>query len=562
MRFLRLDFRDDLNSLDIHPLLTVVSSLETHQKRQLLEAVRRLSSGSTIGLRGLVEHQGLMVELDPGAGSTLAPITTDAGLIVHIDGEAIRASEIGLQAEIDQWERQAAIDALTVEEIRSDLDLSVRARARRLMGPETDDNSPGAHQLRIAAVREAFDNVNSHEATIAQCDDLVLELIADWERYCHRRAESEEHLTRVASEVAEAEKSFGEKAKILESAQEDATPVLLTPQQEARLEELFDQDDGQSRLGKWKGGPTEEEEQEREELLELVGVRSWTEYSVFRMSPTVRPDKKAALEAAETDYAAAEQSLERARSMQANDAVASELDAELERIKSASEPYLGVLVPSDLGAALNEQIEHVDNPDWVAAIDDLRNVLSSNDLHPPAGFETGEVLGWTESWLRAEGSLKGADQDEEETPELTEEERQAKLDSSMRLLAKHNRALSHISKAERAAVRSALRVRELKGQMRDRSSAEDAKTAAQVVSLVAPVAEQVLKEIGGSVPMAVIGDLKHLQPGEVDSLMGAMEEVARQVQVIFVTENEDVRAWAERVGLERASVARGTRVLL
>ena len=56
MRFLRLDYRDDLHGLDLHPLLSVVSATEPTEVEQLLEAVRRISSGSTSGLRGLLEE--------------------------------------------------------------------------------------------------------------------------------------------------------------------------------------------------------------------------------------------------------------------------------------------------------------------------------------------------------------------------------------------------------------------------------------------------------------------------------------------------------------------------
>ena len=155
MRLLRFDFRDDFSSVDLHPLITVVSGLEPAHQRQLFEAVRRLSSGSTVGLRGLVEHQGLLVELDAGTGDPLGSVSTEAPVLIYVDGVAVQSCEVGLQAEIDQLERQAAIDAVAVEEIRADLDLAVRAKVlglRRLADPKAPDLGSATVSPRRACI--------------------------------------------------------------------------------------------------------------------------------------------------------------------------------------------------------------------------------------------------------------------------------------------------------------------------------------------------------------------------------------------------------------------------
>ena len=138
MRFLRLDFRDDLNSIDFHPLITVVSALDPAYQRQLFEAVRRLSSGSTVGLRGLVENEGLLLELDATVTDPLAPVNTSAAVLIYLDAVSAGSADVGLQAEIDQWERQAAIDAVAVEEIRANLDLSIMAEAPPCVASKTN----------------------------------------------------------------------------------------------------------------------------------------------------------------------------------------------------------------------------------------------------------------------------------------------------------------------------------------------------------------------------------------------------------------------------------------
>ncbi|MEM7324317.1 MAG: hypothetical protein AAF531_14600 [Actinomycetota bacterium] len=566
MRFLRLDFRDDLNSIDFHPLLTVVSSLSAGQRRQLFEAVRRLSSGSTVGLRGLVEHQGLLVELDAAVGEPLGPATTTAAVLVFVDGLAIRQDQVSLQAEIDQWERQATIDAVAVEEIRSNLDLAVRAKAYNLCQAVDPDGTGLAgratpRRLKVDAIRKAFDAVGNHESHVAECDPAIAGLIDRWEQHLQLVETSEEHLDQVSREVRAAEQAMADCDQRLREARVAAQPRFLSDEQEARLEALHDLTQGGDGRGKRKRTITDEEQQEYDELLASVGARSWTDYSMFRFSTSVSPELAQAVEEAETELAVATQALESARSYQARDEVAVQLQNNLEQIKADAKPYLGVLVPSDIGAALQDQVVQVENPDWVQAVNDLRDILSSNDLHPPYGFEPSEILGWTDSWLRAQegfdvsGESAGAD-------DGSQADLMAQMAETRHKLVKHNRALAQIDRAERAAIRSAMRVRDLKNQLRVRSAGPEVTTAAEVVAMVQPVAERVLQEIKGSVPIAVVGDMAQLPDSEAESLMSELETIAKQVQVVLVSEHPALPAWVDRVGMERASVTDGTRALI
>jgi hypothetical protein len=586
MRLLRFDFRDDFTSVDLHPLITVVSGLDPAHQRQLFEAVRRLSSGSTVGLRGLVEHQGLLVELDAGTGDPLGWVTTDAPVLIYVDGVAVQSGEVGLQAEIDQLERQAAIDAVAVEEIRADLDLSIRAKAlelRRLMDPngaDTNRSNLSPRKMMIATIRRAYQEATAHEPELAHCEPAVLDLLERWEAYRVIHDESEEHLSAIRAMVGEAEEAVEQRRVRLDEAAQAARPVLLNPEQEARLEALTDvfngaeESGGSPLLGKRKRGLSDEEEAERQELLALVGVRSWTEYSVFRMSPTASPEKLAAVAEAEAALAEAQRNLDQARAAVAADPISSRVQDDLERIKTDAQPFLGVLVPTDIGAALREQIVQVENPDWVSAMNNLRDALSSNDLNHPYGLEPDELLGWTDSWLRAEESLHtnhrpgglapavGSEAEPLLGPDGQPRDLEAEAEEINRLLIRHNRALAQIDKAERRAVRSAMRVRVLKKQLRARTTGGQVTTAAAVLAMVAPVAEQVLRDVGGSLPLAVVGDMADLPPAEVEAMMGALEEVSSQVQIVLVTQNEAVSEWVRRVGLQRAAHATGLRSLM
>ncbi|MEM7275380.1 MAG: hypothetical protein AAF547_20060 [Actinomycetota bacterium] len=567
MRLLRLDFRDDLNSIDFHPLLTVVSSLTDGQRRQLFEAVRRLSGGTTVGLRGLVEHQGLLVELDATSGEPLGKATTTAAVLVFVDGVAIRQDQVGLQAEIDRWERQATIDAVAVEEIRSNLDLSIRAEAFNLCR-QADPNGLGAveqaaspRRLKVDAVRRAYDAVNAHERTIADCDPVIIELLNRWNDHLALVKDSEDHLDQVAAEVRQAERGVTTAENRLAEAKQAAKPVLLSQEDEARLETLTDIWNESNSDKKRKRSLTEEEEQERLGLLASVNVKSWTEYTVFRLSPTVAPERLAAVDEAELELRVAAQTLERARDFQARDEVAIRIEESLASIKTDATPFLGVLVPADIGAALQAQIVEVENPDWVQAVNDLRDALSSNDLHPPYGFEPAEILGWTDSWLRAQDSLettgRGDDDDGTDHEALL-----VRLGEARQTLVKHNRALAQIDRAERVAVRSAMRVRDLKTQLRQRSTGPEPTSASEVVSMIRPVAERVAEDIEGSVPIAVVGDLGSLSDLEAEVLMSQLEAIAKRVQVILVSGHPALPGWVKRVGLERAGQADGARALV
>ena len=159
--------------------------------------------------------------------------------------------------------------------------------------------------------------------------------------------------------------------------------------------------------------------------------------------------------------------------------------------------------------------------------------------------------------VRSDADRSRAGRGSTESPEQLAEQ----VDATNRLLVRHNRALAQIDKAERAAARSALRVRDLKQQLRSRTTAPELTTAAEVLALIAPVAEQVLSDVGGSLPIAVVGDLAGLPEAEVEAMMGAIEEVAEQVQVIMVTGHDGIGQWAERAGLERAGLTTESRTL-
>ena len=278
------------------------------------------------------------------------------------------------------------------------------------------------------------------------------------------------------------------------------------------------------------------------------------------MSRKIPEDKLQAVEAAERGLSEARDHLEKARAERVDDEVTASLRDELGAIKTDCQPYLGVLVPSDIGTALRAQLRMVENPGWIEALNRLRDVLASNDLHPDVGFEPEEVLGWTDAWLRAQESMPQTDlpppvpaSDHQATAELRLE-----LDAEITCLVRHDRALARIDRAERDAARSVLRVQRLRTQLAERADGPAPTTAAEVLAIVEPVAEQVIDDVGGSLPVAVVGQLENLPGPEVQLLMESLERLADRVQIVVVSTNPAIGEWAGRVGLERADLRSGS----
>lgn len=564
MRFLRLDFGDDLHSLDVHPLVTVVSGLSMQHQRQLFETVRRFSAGSTSGVRGLVEHAGELLELDGRAKDRLEKVTTAAEVVVYVDGADSASRLVGLQAEIDQWQRQAAIDAVAVEEVRADLDPSLRAKVaqlRRTVDPmslgQNDLAEASAQQVRYTAARSAYEKVLATDRSVRKIDSTVADLLNQWETYQAMRGEYEEHLSKLEGEVEKAKRTVEQSKARLAEAEADAKPVLLSAQEETRLEALAELDSTGGK-GWLRKGLTEEEQAEMQELLDKVGVASWTEYWVFQTAPTASTEKRAAVAEAAKELELALERQQRIEQTAASDEVYLELDVALNRIKKEVKEHLGAVVPNDLGAALQSLVNEVDNPEWVAALNELRDVLASNDLRPPYGYEPDEILGWTASWLEAEARLQegGSLDDASRSPEEIEQVKQ-ELVKAERYLLRHRRALIRIERAEAAAKASSDRLERLQLQLAERQTRSGPGTADDVIALVRPTIDRVHLDVGGSLPVIVTGSMPDLDGREMEILMSEFEQMAQKVQIVVVTTRTEAINWAGEVGLRRAGRSNG-----
>lgn len=555
MRLLRLDFAHGRSSIDLHPFITVATDLSAADRDELVDAVRRLAQGSTGGIRGLVQHQGILVDLD-GYGDDRMVAITGANVIIECEPGG-NSGTADLRAQIGQTERRLEIDGVVVEELRADLDPAARARVALLeeqLGP--DDASKLADlDAEIDRIAGALAAVAAHPRVIHEATDEIIELRRRWAEHSARRAGADDHFSTLMECVKFAEQRAAAARSAAVQAREDAKPVLLTRSQEARLEALSFPDQDGSRKGKWRKGLRPEEEEEKAELLARVGVDSWTAYTVYRAAPTSSPVKVELAVEAEQALAEAESMLEQARTQLATDELTSELNDAEDEIRADAKAYLGQLLPADVGSALDELVVERPNPAWLDAVAALNDQMPSIDppsvasatspLEPDLGTsEADGVVVAAERWL---------DSKRREQTDIDFDRLRAELNEARRTLDRHDRALPRLERAEVAVAASRKRLGELRALLAGDGGRSDAEAAlAAVTSVVARVEH----EAGGSVPIAVLGQFDSLDGAEASELMEELCRLTDNVQILVISDTPSVRAWVTAAGLERALVSR------
>ena len=558
MRILRLDFVQGQSQLDLHPFVTVARELSAPQLDELLEMTRGLARGSAAGIRGLVQNQGLLVDLDGFGNDRLLSIT---GANVVIDCDAAGAAGIpGLQAQIDQMQRRAEIDAVVVEEIRADLSPAARAKVADLSSRLTpiDAAALASREAENQRVIDALRSVASIEPTITEALPEVIALRQQWEDHRRRLAAAEDHFAGLMNAIKQSETRLAKARQGLEIAEEEAKPVLLTREEETRLEQLCFPEQDESRKGRWRKMLRPEEETERDELFARVGLDSWTAYTLYRAHPTSTPERLEVAEKARNNVAEAEATLYEVRERLSTDEVTAKLNDEADAIRAACRPHLGQLLPADLGQALNELVVQRPNPAWRSAVESLHEVLvslgapigdgatvqnGSGPTPPPLGTE---VVQAAETWL---------DDRRREAIDVDHDVLQAELDVAAKALQRHDRALLRIQRAEQAAMSSAARLDQLEKQMAARLEGGP-KSLDSILNLIGPVVSQIELEARGSVPLAVLGQFADLHDHEVSDLMDELRRMAERLQIIVVSDHPAATAWATTVGMENALVVR------
>ncbi len=552
MRILRLDLGQGRTGVDLHPFLTVVHGVSPLERDELVDALRRLAQGSAAGLHGLLQHQGLLVEMDGSGNGPLAGRALTTAEVV-VDADAGSLDDLPrLQALIDQQQRRAEIDAVVVEEVRADLDPAARARLAALEARL----DPGAEAVRArrraqaTRLRDTLAALDGLAPTTQEAPDGVPALRQRWERYQARLDEAEQHFAYLKAAVAQSEARVAAARQALDGAEREARPVLLTRGEEARLELLSFPGMDESRRGRWRRVLRPEEQAEMQALLAKVGVESWTAYTVYRTDPVAPADRIEAVALARRAVAEAETNLAETRAELDNDALSRELNQELLDIRAASRAHLGLMLPPDLGRALRELVVEKANPAWLAALASLRQSLASVDDPPegldPSGAAAPALAAAANRWLAA---TEAADR------ERDDDTFQIDLARARRDLDRHRRAMGRLPRAEAAADASEAELNRLQAEA-GRRSAGGPLDVHSLLARVAAVATQVAVDARGSLPMIVVGAFAGLSDEELAEVLERCHQLSGGLQVVVVSDRAAARGWADEAGLGRALASR------
>ena len=247
MRLLQIQLSIDgaqRSALDLHPMMTVVSGLDSMARDQLIDAVRSLPSGQTGGLGGLVESHGVLFDLSTETlelfalqsdvdsvvrRSDLPGALIDAGPAARITTEQFLAdTAAGAYPELDAARRRQRSARETLSILREATD-----RARR----EHTEAASAARQAAAALEAATASPSPSIDATGAVDHDAPAPL--DRAELDARHESLTNELARVDQGLAELSGLDIRPIEVLLEAIRDPAPVEMVPSD--RAAQLADQ---------------------------------------------------------------------------------------------------------------------------------------------------------------------------------------------------------------------------------------------------------------------------------------------------------------------------------
>lgn len=169
---MRLDLTDDFYSLHFHPLVSVLGPLPANHQQRLEATLRHLAYGSVAGLSGMLQHEGLLVELAEVPTSVASWPSTGLDPVLVFERAAQPPSIRALQAEIAGLERRVEIDMVSVEEVRADLDPTASARLAELTVRLASDEAsrPERDQELASEIEAAEYRLGCHDRAMGRID--------------------------------------------------------------------------------------------------------------------------------------------------------------------------------------------------------------------------------------------------------------------------------------------------------------------------------------------------------------------------------------------------------
>ncbi|MDA3039998.1 MAG: hypothetical protein O3C27_10820 [Actinomycetota bacterium] len=549
MRILRLDLGDGIGTVDLHPFISVLHDLDALQANTLVSAVRGLVNGSGSRVRGLIENDGHLVELGELTGQSIGPLTTE-DVVVEVDriGSGQIRPDVAL-AELDQLRRRAEIDAVLVEEIRADLEPSIAAWVYQLQQQLEDANGGRSSMMKakMARASECVAAVEREPVSFTEVPEPIRDLIGGWESYSRARADASEHLDGLGRRVQQAESTLAHAMQQLAEAQQKAKPILLSAIEDSRLEELVHPSDRKRRAK----GLTDAEEAELAELLQKVGMPSYTAHALHRLSPTPPTDQLVLLDQAKQRLAEAHSEAEAARAALESDSTAAALEFQFDDVKAEARRHLGPMLPSDLGAALSELVIQVENPAWLDNLRTLYERMLQEGIDVPEDIEPERLTSFASQWI-AEMNAQLANHEVVDPAVVA-----ADLALAERDFARHARAMIRIDQLEAQAVASAARVAELEAST---AVGHRGGAACPVIETLTELGNRLRGQNSRSVSIVLTGEFEAVPDAEIEFLMGQLEGLAQQHQLILATSRTEITAWAASVGLRRALRSTPSRV--
>ncbi len=592
MRLLRVDYAKSPSSLDLHPLVTVVDGLSDNERSELLEQVRRLARGSVGDLRGLAYRADELIEFDGGSGplalgsTDVDPVVTDRrGVLDPVPGieERVRLAQIeelrsqlapGSHAEVLELRHRIVVagdspSARVTDNVESRTQLT--ESQDQTLAP-TSSNAIAVDHQTYSRVGESFLAVQQIPRTNRVQSEAVVELQQRWSRFDARQAQGEQRTAELRQELANRTEQIAAAEQALRAAEEAARPVLLTQKQEGRLEELAEKSEGRSRRWRRSGQLSSGEQNEFDSLLRQVGAQSWTEYSVFRLAPSIDKDKQIAVDEAQAAFALAEAEADAAQQALDQDPLVAELEEERTQIRNAASQYLGALMPADLGQALLSLGQDEINPEWAGSVTELCRVLDQAQLEPDlstdhsddarSDFERSadQILNWTREWLASQEQAMADVQSQmspaiEPVPAPTAapgtdvrsgedvEMLQAALSKAEQRLVDHRRALFELmsSASERPGGTPFD-----DGEMDDDVDVDTRSTS--IGERLTQVVASATGDLGESLPVILDVDFGGFDLEAAHGLLDQCSELADQAQIIVLSSSPMAKSWVDAAG--------------
>jgi len=544
MRILRLDLGFPRGPIDMHPFITVVQDLDPMNREIFIEAIRLLAAGTSSGIRGLLDVENQLIELVGDQNPHVGPVTTeDVAVMLDSLPMLALADPATLRSELDQMSKRAKIQAVHVEEVRADLDPAAAARLQNLR----DLMAEGEKEFEAAPTGEVAKLLAKFAHLKYQMFDMpagVTKLIERWKAYSKAAEGSGELEANLASRISICEAAVIGAEREYEEASEAATPKLLSPENEARLEELAHPTEGRKRKARAR---TEEEDAEILELLQLVGQPSYTAYRMYRVAPTALASDRALAESAKGRLVAAREELAQLK-MGGGAPELTELKTELSAIRAAAAEHLGTNLPDDLGPALESLGVVMENPQWLSLSQQLIEEMAEVGVTVPT-MSHEDVPTWVSEWLEAYEADPTSTNLALDTTELAQGIEQAEI-----ALHNHARAMARIDRLEASAAEARQVVVELEAAL---ANAEDGAPPhpEELLGYLDPILDRIYTQAGGSAPFVIAGEFNGMSDADVVSILDAYMPVSAELQFIVVSERPVVADWARNAGPEQAMLS-------